>query len=154
MIIRKHGIIPLVIVIILALSSPVVYAYPKEGSSPQKKTSSGEREARRQALYRELNVNDEQKRLLEENRKRHKEEAGAMFDEMKKKRSLMKEELHKDGLDMAKIGEINNELKQLQARMLDHRLDRILEVRKILTPEQFKKFLAKTGQRKGYFKNR
>lgn len=31
--------------------------------------------------------------------------------------------------------------------MLDYRLERILEVRKILTPEQFKKFLAKQASR-------
>ena len=37
----------------------------------------------------------------------------------------------------------------LSAQMLDHKLDGILEVRKILTPEQFRKFMAKMDERQG-----
>jgi len=35
--------------------------------------------------------------------------------------------------------------------MLDHKLEGILEVRKILTPEQFRKFMTKMGQREERF---
>lgn len=138
----------------LILASPVAYAYPGDGHSPEKKSFWGKEETGHEALYKELKLTDEQKKLLEENRKTHREEARAMFDEMRQKRALMKEELQKDSLDMAKINSINQDLKALQAKMLDHRLERILEVRKILTPEQFKKFLEKTGQRRGHSKNR
>ena len=47
-------------------------------------------------------------------------------------------------LNIGKITQINNELKILSAQMLDRKLEGILEVRKILTPEQFKKFMTKT----------
>ena len=36
--------------------------------------------------------------------------------------------------------------------MLDNRLNSILEVRKILTPEQFKKFIGKMQEHKEHFK--
>ena len=152
--IRKNIVVLLLIAAMLALSSSVVCAYPKDNPPPQKKAFWGKGEKGRQALYKDLNLTDEQKRLLEENRKNRKEEARAMFENMKQKRSLMKEELQKENLDMTKISGINNELKELQAKMLDHRLNGILEVRKILTPEQFRKFLAKSGERRGHLKNR
>jgi Spy/CpxP family protein refolding chaperone len=37
--------------------------------------------------------------------------------------------------------------------MIDHRLEGILQVRKILTPEQFKKFIANMDGAPGHFKH-
>ena len=50
---------------------------------------------------------------------------------------------------MEKIDQINGDLKKMMAQMLDYRLERILEVRKILTPEQFKKFTSQVESRGG-----
>ncbi len=98
-------------------------------------------------MYKDLNLAEEQKKLLEENRKSHKEEARALFKDMRQKRDALRQELEKGALNMDNINQINNELKKLQAEMLDHRLAGVLEVRKILTPEQFKKFMARTEKR-------
>jgi Spy/CpxP family protein refolding chaperone len=44
-------------------------------------------------------------------------------------------------LDMAQINQFHTTLKDLHGRRADHRLEGILEVRKILTPEQFSEFM-------------
>ena len=61
---------------------------------------------------------------------------------------MIRQELQKDQLNMDSINQINSELKNLQAQILDRRLEGILEVRKVLTPEQFKKFTDRTEERK------
>jgi len=78
----------------------------------------------------------------------------ALFTEMRRKMGLLREELEKSELNTQKVYQINNELKQLQAQMLDNRLERILEVRKILTPAQFKKFEDEMNARWEHFKNK
>lgn len=131
------------------LCSGVVYAQgPESGSAPSKEMME-KMNARRDQLYKELNLTDEQKKALEENKNRHREESKALFEQMRAKRDLMREELQKDKLDMGKINQLQNELKQSQSQMSDQRLQGILEVRKILTPDQFKKFMANMEDQKG-----
>ena len=101
-----------------------------------------------------LNLSDTQKKLLEENKKVRREEMKSLFSQMKEKKEAIRNELQKAELNIGKITQINNELKILSAQMLDHKLEGILEVRKILTPEQFKKFMAKMGQRQEHFKEK
>ncbi len=142
------------IIVMLALSSPVVYAVHNDAACQQEKSVKGKMEAGRQELYKDLNLTDEQKKLLEANKAKHREEMKALAGQMKEKKAEVRQELQKDQLDMAKITQLNNELKALQAQMLDHRLESTLEVRKILTPEQFKKFISKIEDWPKHFKKR
>ncbi len=137
----------LLVVCVLALCSPAIYAYPNDTGHARGKEFKEKVEAKRQELYKDLNLTDQQKRALEENKNKRREQTKALFNEMKEKRQLLSQELQKDELNMEKINQANNELKNLQAQMLDNRLASILEVRKILTPEQFKKFIGKMEER-------
>ena len=140
------------IALILALSAPAVYAQPGEAESGQKKPVQEKMEARHQEFYKDLDLSDSQKKLLEENKNNHRDQMKAMLDQIKDKKASIRQELQKDTLNMARINQINDELKKLEDRMLDYRLERILEVRKILTPEQFKKFITKMEAGGGRFK--
>lgn len=151
---KKIGVIAVSLIAILALASSAACAQSSGASGEQKKAFMEKKEAKRQELYKELNLSEEQKKLLEENRNKHKERMKTLFAGMKEKMTFMRQELQKDTLDTAKINQTNNELKKLQTDMLDYRLDRILEVRKILTPEQFKKFMSKIEEPAGRFKNK
>ena len=142
------------IVAAFILSAPVVYANDGAACAKDEKGWTKEKDARQQELYKDLNLTDAQKKSLEENKAKHKDQMKALFTEMKEKRLLIQKELKKETLDMEKINQLNNDLKKLQAQMLDYRLERILEVRKILTPEQFKKFTAKIEERGGHFKEK
>ena len=92
--------------------------------------------------------------MLEENKNKHREETKVLFTQLRQKMTLLRQELEKSELNMQAIYYINNEVKQLQVQMLDNRLERILKVRKILTPEQFKKFEDKMNERMEHFKNK
>ena len=92
--------------------------------------------------------------MLDENKSKHREGMKAFFNAIKGTRDSMRRELQKEKLDMAKINQINDEMKKLEAQMSDRRLEGILEVRKILSPEQFKKFTEKMGDGPEHFKGK
>ena len=96
---------------------------------------------RRQKIWDELNLTPEQKKQLEENKTKNREGMKATFEKMKFCRESLKEELMKPALDMDKINSIQLQIKTLEGRMTDDRLNSILDVRKILTREQFEKFI-------------
>ncbi len=146
-------IIMILVIAALALSSAVIYA-ADTANMQQDKAVSKKWEAKRQELYKELDLTVDQQKALEENKKKHMGETKTLFGQMKETRSKIRQELQKDTLDMTKLTQLNNELKNLQVQMLDRKLEGILEVRKILTPEQFKKFTEKMEARKGHFKGK
>jgi Spy/CpxP family protein refolding chaperone len=126
--------------------------YAEKGKSDDKEkdgTKWAEKmEARREEFYKELGLNEEQKKALKENKDKHRKEKKELFESMHEKMKLMHEELGQENLDMTKINQIQDDLKAVQAKMIDQRLAHILEVRKILTPEQFKKFSEKMKDHK------
>ena len=156
MFIRKLKIIIFLAIGALMLAASLVYASsdsPERG--PQNENEFKEdMNARRKQLYEGLGLTEGQKKLLEENRKKSRGREEVLFKEMRGKMELIRRELQNDTLNMEVIYQINNDLKQIQAQMLDDRLEGILEVRKILTPEQFKMFNVKMEERFKHFKGR
>ena len=151
----KSKIVTFLMITALIISSPsILQAASHDKNSREENSPPGNMENRRQELYKDLNLSQDQKKLLEENKKSRREEMKSLFSQMKEKREAIRNELQKDELNIGKITQINNELKILSAQMLDRKLEGILEVRKILTPEQFKKFMAKMGQRQEHFKEK
>lgn len=100
-----------------------------------------------QKIWGQLNLTPAQKKQLEENKIKHMEARKAEFEKMRSCMDSLKAELMKPELDMKKINIIQAELKTLHAKAQDGRLASILEVRKILTLEQFKKFNDLTEKR-------
>jgi Spy/CpxP family protein refolding chaperone len=100
------------------------------------------REKKIQNIYAQLNLSDAQKKTLEENKATSRQKMKSVFEKMKPLRDSLNQELMKAELDMNKINEIQSQIKAVQSEIGDNRLNSILEVRKILTPEQFAKFLS------------
>ena len=123
---------------------PVVHA--NSDTASERSSFSRERQERMekkiQEIYNQLNLTDEQKKQLEDNKLKHQETRRASFEKMRSYKDALNQELMKADLDMNKINEIQSQLKALQSEMADARLNSILEVRKILTPEQFAKFIS------------
>ena len=94
----------------------------------------------RQKIYAQLHLTDEQKKQLEDNKQKNREQKKVLFGQMKSARESLRQEFMKPDMDMSKVNAIHAQIKTLQAQMADDRLNSILAVRKILTPEQFKKF--------------
>ena len=95
-----------------------------------------------QEVYSQLNLSDDQKKQLQNNRQQNKDKRKAMFEKMRATKEAFDQELMKPDLDMNKINEIQLQFKASQSQMIDDRLNSILEVRKIMTPEQFSKFIS------------
>ena len=130
---KKANTLMAVIVVMLGLTVPAVYAQGAETCPKQGKQFMAKSDARMQKLYDELKLTDAQKKQLEENKSKRAEQTKGLFKQMHEKMMLVREELQKDNLDMDKIHQANDEVKKLQAQMADDRLEGILEVRKILT---------------------
>ncbi len=149
---KQIYIIASLLIAALVLSTPAIYA--SEQCSHQKEAFKEKAGAKRQQLYKDLGLSAEQQKLLEVNKAQQKEKTKALFNDLTQKRGLMRQELQNRELNMAAINKANNQIKQLQAQMLDYRLEGILEVRKILTPQQFNKFIEKMDQWGNRFKQK
>ncbi|MDD5136002.1 MAG: Spy/CpxP family protein refolding chaperone [Candidatus Omnitrophica bacterium] len=143
-------VITLLVITAFVLSSGIGYVYAGDKCTECGKNAKGNVGVRQEKLYKALNLTDEQKKMLEENKTKNTEQMKATFDQIKEKKNAMREELQKATLDMGKITQINNDLKKLESDMLDQRLQSILGVRHILSPEQFKKFSEKMKEHKGH----
>ncbi len=102
-----------------------------------------------QEIYSQLNLTDDQKKQLEVNKQEHRVRMENIRQAMKTDKQMLKEELMKPRLDSPKINAIHNQIKSLQNQMEDNKLDSILAVRTILTPEQFLKFVNLMHRKKG-----
>lgn len=114
-------------------------------------------EGQRGGVFKELKLTPEQQKKLEENRKAQREEITKLRMAIKEKQQKLQEELKNPVVTKAAVEPIVNEIKSLQAQLIDHRISGIFAVKEILTPEQFAKFQQMTGRwqenRKEYFQN-
>ncbi|MEW6615907.1 MAG: Spy/CpxP family protein refolding chaperone [Thermodesulfobacteriota bacterium] len=143
-----------VIVLIFAIN-PYAFSWPPDGKYPAESKKHREVKEHFNKVFEQLNLTPEQKQKLEENKNKYKEEANRLREEIHNKKELLREELAKPELDMNKITQIHNDLKTVLLKMEDLRLEGILEVRKILTPEQLNKFnkkMKKFGKEKRGFR--
>ena len=133
----KKGLLSYVFIVGL-LAAPLAHANDMGGNSMHR--WHGMKEKRTQKIYAQLNLTDEQKKQLEDNKHKNQEQKKALFKHMKSVREELRQEFMKPDLDMNKVNAIHAQIKATQSQMADNRLNSVLEVRKILTPEQFKKF--------------
>ncbi len=117
-----------------------IYAHTPGDHSPEHEVMREKMKARMLEVFKQLDLSPEQEKQLEAHRNKHREQAGEIRKSIKAKREEIRNELQKQELNMEKINKIHSELKSLRSKKADHRIDGILEVRKILTTEQFVKF--------------
>lgn len=151
---KNLKIVASAVIAAVLLASSAVYAYDPAAECTQKKAFAEKKEAKKEALYKNLNLTEEQKKALEANKTQTREQVKVLYQQVKDKTAMLRQELQGDTLNMDKINQINGELKNLQAQILDQKLQGILGVRKILTPEQFKKFMAEIQLRAKNGKNK
>lgn len=133
-------------ILLLAAS---VCASPEDGGDWKER-----KEARMKEVREKLDLTPEQDKKLEAHRKAHWEEGKKLREEKRAKKDALRAALEDPAMDAGKVKALHEEVKQLEARISDHRLEGILAVRGILTPEQFKKFhdmheKSKDGRGKG-----
>jgi Spy/CpxP family protein refolding chaperone len=127
-------------VIVLGLLMCIPSAYAQKQRDPAKK------EAAIQKVLQQLNLTDGQNQKLKEHRIKHRQKAKQLYEDVQAKRKELADELKKSEPNTKEVKEIHGELKKLKAKKADHRLEGILEVRKILTTEQYSKFIELQGK--------
>jgi Spy/CpxP family protein refolding chaperone len=125
------------IVALMALSAPMVYADNAGGDK-----DSWHHGQHDKMMAKILNLTDDQQKQLKDNWEKQKTAMKSIFEQMKSNREAFEAEIVKATPDMSKINDIQAQLKTIQAQMVDNHLNSLLEIKKILTPEQFAGYMA------------
>jgi Spy/CpxP family protein refolding chaperone len=94
----------------------------------------------KESIFKELNLTPEQKKKLEDNRMAQDQELSRLRAAMKEKHRKLQQELNKPDVTRAAVEPLVREIKSLQDKLIDHRINGIFAVKTILTPEQFVNF--------------
>lgn len=112
----------------------------------------GDMQKKWQCMVKELNLTPEQREKIEANRKDQGEKAKALHEALKEKRDALKKELNRAGATRASAAALVAEVKALEAKAVDQKVEGIFAVKEILTPEQFEKFSRKMEKKMGHHK--
>ena len=135
----RKAIYTLGIVGVMLLASNV-YSQPPEDRFNSSDEMREKMKAKMLEVFKQLDLSPEQEKQIKTHRKNHRGQGKEFRENMKAKKEAIRNELQKEELNMENVYKIHNELKDLLIQKADHRLEGILEVRKILTAEQFRKF--------------
>lgn len=102
-------------------------------------------------ITRELKLTEEQKAQIKAEMEKDRKDMEKNQAEVKKLAEEMKAELEKDAPDRARIHDLIKKLADKRAEMEIRRMDNLLAMRKLLTPEQREKFkeMARPKQKSG-----
>lgn len=132
---------------IFLLSTTNAFADEKQGFNKEEHRK--EWQKKRSQMFEKLDLSEEQKQALKAHRESHRDGMKVLRGQIKEKRKMLRQALENPDADDNAITEVNNKIKVLTNKMADDRLNGILEVRKILTPEQFTKFNEIKKEHKG-----
>ncbi len=91
-------------------------------------------------MEKALKLTPEQQQKLQDNRRAQRERMSQLLKALKEKQQILQQELKKPSVTKASLAPILTEIKSIQAQLIDSRVEGILAVKEILTPEQFAKF--------------
>lgn len=121
----------LAVVLVFSLAAP---AYGYGGGEGEEL-----REERSEELARELGLTQQQKESMEAQKEAARAQRRELYTRMRASRRALADELRKPGPDRAAIDRIAADIKDVQSRITDQRIESFLAVKEILTPEQFEK---------------
>jgi Spy/CpxP family protein refolding chaperone len=102
----------------------------------------------KEGIYKELNLTPQQQQKLEVNRKAQRQKLSQLRTAMLEKEKQLQQAVKDSGVTRAKIEPLVNEIKSLQAQLIDQRVSGIFAVKEILSPEQISKLHQLMEKRK------
>jgi Spy/CpxP family protein refolding chaperone len=94
-----------------------------------------------------LGLSEDQTKQLKALHKSDREAMKATFKQIKDNRDAFNAEIAKATPDMAKVTDLQNQLKTIQGQIADNQLNSLLTIKKVLTPEQFAGYIALKKER-------
>ncbi len=129
---RKMRVMVTVLAVVIFAAGSV---YAQEQQKSQKRG-----EGEKGKIFKELKLTPEQEKKLEDNRKAQQEEMLKLREAVKANHEKLQAKLKDPAVTRGAIEPLVSEIKSLQAKLIDHRINGIFAVKAILTPEQFAKF--------------
>ena len=128
----------------MAISVPVVYADNGEVKSTDVGHQDGDwHHAQGERLTAQiLNLSEDQQKQLKDIHQKQKDAMKSIFLQIKTNREAFEVEITKAVPDMNKINSIQTQIKDLQSQMADNHLNKLLEIKKVMSPEQFAGYMA------------
>jgi len=127
---------------LMALAAPMVYA--EQGMADKGSWHDGDRHHgdHFKMLAKILGLSDDQVKQLKDLKEKQKDTMKATFEQLKSNREAFDAEIVKATPDMNKINDLQTQLKTIQGQMVDNHLNAIMDIRKVMTPEQFAGYMA------------
>jgi Spy/CpxP family protein refolding chaperone len=125
-----------IMMIVMALSVPRVWA---DTGDVKPDLHHGQHE---HMMAKILNLSEDQEKQLKDIKQKQKDAKKSIFEQVKSNREAFEAEIVKATPDTAKINDIQTQLKSIQSQMVDNHLNSLLEIKKIMTPEQFAGYMA------------
>ncbi|MBU9888757.1 MAG: Spy/CpxP family protein refolding chaperone [Candidatus Omnitrophica bacterium] len=125
----------------MALSGPVAYAGWGEGTgdrSPKFKKHGD--------FFKDLDLTPEQKAKVEAQREAQEGLSKPLREQIRTKMQGLHGELSKPASDKAVVNGLVGDINNLKGQLFAQRIDGVLELKQVLTPEQFGKVQAKFGE--------
>jgi len=99
------------------------------------------------AITAELKLTPDQEKRLNETKAAHRAEMTGLAGQLKAKRQELEAALTNPAATSQSVSPIATQIKALEAQMVDRRIDGILKIKEILTPEQYQKLQTMKGER-------
>ncbi|MFC1621254.1 Spy/CpxP family protein refolding chaperone [Candidatus Omnitrophota bacterium] len=153
---KFKGIVISAVVALVVFSSVAAYAWPACCSGQEKGKERGGKKMGK--FVKELGLTPEQEEKIKTLKTEQRETKKQLAEEIKSKKAELGEELEKPTTDRAKIDSIVKELGTLMEDKLEQRVECVLSMREVFTPEQYEKFKEKKehfkGKKDGWRKNK
>jgi len=135
-------------VLCLAIPSSLSFAQPPTAKEGDQEGREGRGKAGSFDFTRELDLTAEQKGQFKEQKYQARLKKMETKNKIRLKELELRHELEKDVIDKETINGIVQELKDLQGKTIEQRVEMVLQMKEILTPEQFEKLQSMHGRKK------
>ena len=95
---------------------------------------------KRDQIIQQLNLTPQQEAQINQLQRLNRQKAKELFRRLNEKRKELADELDKARSSPIKIRALIADLKDIQGRLIEQRVEDVLKMKEILTPEQYQKF--------------
>jgi len=125
--------------ILAAIALGLVFSCTANAKMPEEEAGQPNKDKREQVI-RQLNLTPQQEAQIKQLQMLNRQKAKELFLRLKEKRKELADELDKAHSSPIKIKALIAELKDIQGCLIEQRVDDVLKMKEILTPEQYQKF--------------